>query len=85
MAWHKADAILCFFGAPSVPFTNHMAERAVCMPKMKQKISGSFHARDGAEHFCIIRSCLDTLRKQGHSMLAVLQHAFAGTPIQPAA
>ncbi|WP_146204642.1 hypothetical protein [Massilia glaciei] len=35
------------------------------------------------EHFCIIRSCLDTLRKQGHSMLAVLLNAFHCTPIQP--
>ena len=33
----------------------------------------------------ITRSCLDTLRKQGHGMLTVLQRAFAGNPIQPAA
>jgi hypothetical protein len=41
----------------------------------------SFRTLDGAENFCVIRSCLDTLDKQGYNMLAVLKHAFAGTPI----
>lgn len=76
-----ADAVLRFIGDFDVPFTNNTAERAVRMPKVKQKISGCFRTLDGAEHFCVIRSCLDTLRKQGHNMLAVLQRAFAGNPI----
>jgi hypothetical protein len=46
---------------------------------------GCFRTLAGAEHFCVIRSCLDTLRKQGHSMLPVLQRAFAGNPIPLAA
>lgn len=77
-----ADAVLRFIGDFDVPFTNNTAERAVRMPKVKQKVSGCFRTLDGAEHFCVIRSCLDTLRKQGHNMLAVLQRAFAGDPIQ---
>ena len=79
-----SDAVLLFIRDPSVPFTNNVAERAVRMPKVKQKISGCFRTLGGAENFCIIRSCLDTLRKQGHGMLDVLRQAFAGTPIQPA-
>lgn len=39
---------------------------------------------DVTEDFCIIRSCLGTLRKQGHGMLDVLRQAFTGIPIQPA-
>jgi transposase len=62
-----------------------LGERAVRMPKVKQKISGCFRTLDGAENFCVIRSCLDTLRKQGHGMLDVLQRAYTGDPIQPAA
>ena len=80
-----ADAVLLFISNPAVPFTNNVGERAVRMPKVKQKISGCFRTLAGAEHFCVIRSCLDTLRKQGHGMLTVLQRAFAGNPIQPAA
>lgn len=55
------------------------------MPKVKQKISGCFRTVAGAENFCVIRSCLGTLRKQGHGMLEVLQRAFAGNPIRPSA
>ncbi|MDQ2822614.1 MAG: IS66 family transposase [Pseudomonadota bacterium] len=76
-----ADAVLRFISDPAVPFTNNVGERAVRMPKVKQKISGCFRTLAGAQHFCVIRSCLDTLRKQGHSMLTVLQRAFAGNPI----
>jgi transposase len=31
-----------------------------------------------------MRSCLDTLAKQGHGMLDVLRRAFIGNPIQMA-
>lgn len=79
-----ADAVLLFIRDLAVPFTNNLAERAVRMPKVKQKISGCFRTLDGAENFCIIRSCLDTLHKQGYGMLDVLRHAFAGSPIRPA-
>jgi transposase len=80
-----AEAILRFIADPAVPFTNNVAERAVRMPKVKQKISGCFRTVQGAHNFCVIRSCLDSLRKQGHSMLEVLRRAFIGNPILPIA
>jgi transposase len=80
-----ADAVLRFLSDPAVPFTNNVAERAVRMPKVKQKISGCFRTLVGAENFCVIRSCLDTLRKQGHGMLEVLRRAFNADPILPTA
>lgn len=79
-----ADAVLLFLRDPQVPFTNNLGERAIRMPKVKQKISGCFRTVAGAQNFCVIRSCLDTLAKQGHGMLHVLRCAFAGNPIQPA-
>lgn len=82
MREHTAE-VLRFVTDLRVPFTNNLGERAIRMPKVKQKISGCFRTLDGAENFCVIRSCLDTLRKQGHGMLDVLQRAFAGVPIQP--
>jgi transposase len=80
-----ADAILRFISDFAVPFTNNEAERAVRMPKVKQKISGCFRTFEGAHHFCVIRSVLDSMRKQGQNMLAVLQRAFAGAPISSGA
>ena len=77
--------MLRFISDPAVPFTNNVAERAVRMPKVKQKISGCFRTLVGAENFCVIRSCLDTLRKQGHGMLKMLRRAFNADPILPTA
>ena len=77
--------MLRFISDPAVPFTNNVAERAVRMPKVKQRISGCFRTLVGAENFCVIRSCLDTLRKRGHGMLKVLRRAFNADPILPTA
>ena len=50
------------------------------MIKVQQKISGTFRAEDGATAFCVIRSYLSTMRKQGRPMLAALAAVFAGSP-----
>jgi transposase len=82
---NHTGAVLLFIHDLHVPFTNNLGERAVRMPKVKQKIAGCFRTLQGAQNFCVIRSCLDTLRKQGHGMLHVLRRAFAGDPIAPTA
>ncbi len=77
-----AGAVLLFLDNPVVPFTNNVGERAIRMPKVKQKISGCFRTHHGAQNFSVIRSCLDTFHKQGHSMLDVLRCAFSSNPVQ---
>lgn len=66
-----------------VPFTNNLAEQAVRMPKVKQKISGGFRTQNGAETFCVIRSYLATLHKQGDNLFHSLTMTFQGLPPQP--
>jgi transposase len=78
-----ADAVLRFVTDLRVPFTNNLAERAIRMPKVKQKISGCFRTFEGAQNFCTIRSYLDTMHKQGHNMFEVLRQTFIGRPPSP--
>jgi transposase len=78
-----ADDVWRFAGDPEVPFTNNIAEQAVRMPKVKQKISGGFRTKQGVERFCVIRSYLETMRKQGHHLVTTLTQAIRGVVPQP--
>lgn len=78
-----ADDVLRFLTDPGVPFTNTLAEPAVRLPKVKQKVSGGFRTPMGAQSFCLIRSYLDTLRKQGASLFHALTLTFPGHVPQP--
>ncbi|EFH88784.1 IS66 family transposase [Ktedonobacter racemifer] len=76
----RAEQVLAFLDDLSVPFTNNQAERDLRMIKVQQKISGTFRSEHGASAFCVIRSYLSTMRKQGRSMLAALAAVFEGSP-----
>ena len=76
----RAEQVLAFLDDLSLPFTNNQAERDLRMLKVQQKISGTFRSEDGATAFCVIRSYLSTMRKQGRSMLNSLAAVFAGSP-----
>lgn len=79
-----ADDVWRFASHTDIPFTNNMAEQAVRMPKVKQKISGGFRTFKGLENFCTIRSYLATLHKQKHNVFHALTLTFQGNPPQVA-
>ena len=78
-----ADDVWRFMTDHGVPFSNNIAEQAVRMPKVKQKISGGFRTAAGLETFCTIRSYLATLHKQGDNLFHALTLTFQGNPPQP--
>lgn len=78
-----SDDVWRFMTDQGVPFTNNIAEQAVRMPKVKQKISGGFRTQNGATTFCVIRSYLATLHKQGDNLFHALTLTFQGNPPQP--
>jgi transposase len=50
------------------------------MPKVKQKISGGFRTKNGADTFCTLRSYLATLHKQRANLFHALTLTFQGQP-----
>ncbi len=64
---------------------NNVAERALKMVKVHDKVSGSFRSDDGARAFVTVRSYLQTAALQGENRLAVLRQLFTVGPWLPEA
>ena len=67
--------VLLFLNDLTVPFTNNEAERDLRMTKVRQKVSGCFRTEEGAENFCILRTVVETARKQGWDIMQTLKTA----------
>jgi transposase len=65
--------------------TNNISERGVRPLKTQQKISGRLTSEDATQDRLDIRSYIDTARKHGQDVLAVLRSVMTGAPWHPPA
>jgi len=79
---HK-PLMLRFIHDFKVPFDNNLAERDIRMMKVQQKVSGCFRSWDGAKQFCLLRSYISTIRKQGLNVWEALGSLFQGNVLIP--
>ena len=71
--------IFPFLYNSEVPPDNNSSERAIRNVKVKLKVSGQF--KSGQNIFCVLRSCIDTLKKRELNVLAYL-YCIAKLPTQ---
>ncbi|UCH95773.1 MAG: IS66 family transposase [Candidatus Aminicenantes bacterium] len=79
---HK-EKVLAFMYDFEVPFDNNQGERDIRMIKLRQKISGTFRTKQGAEFFCRIRSYISTARKNDINVFSAINDAIRGQPFIP--
>jgi transposase len=71
------DHVLAFLHDPAIPFDNNPSERDIRMAKLKQKISGTFRSKRGSHTFCVIRSFISTVKKQGRNILSSIEDVIS--------
>lgn len=69
------DEILYFLKDFNVPSTNNQAERDQRNAKIKQK-TGKWRSLEGAQNYAVIRSCINTYKKNGINVLEALISSF---------
>lgn len=73
---YKGEVCL-FINDFSIPFTNNLAEQDIRMIKVKQKVSGCFRTKAGADTFVTIMSYLGTASKHGINAYTAIKYALS--------
>jgi len=67
-----------------IPPTSNQAERDLRPSKTQQKISGRLCSETAARNRYVVRGYLDTVRKHGQPVIAVIRGTITGNPWMPA-
>ena len=64
----------------SLPTTNNLSERGLRGIKSRMKISGQFESVTAADNHAVIRTYIETCRRNGINEINALQRLSAGSP-----
>ena len=73
-----ANDILRFARDWRVPYTNNTAERAIRCARVKEKVSGCFRTKSGADDFARVLSFISSAALHGVSSFDAIVAAFRG-------
>jgi transposase len=76
----RKDQWLLFFTDFHVPFTNNQAERDIRPFKVKQKVSGCFRTKKGADDYATISSYVSTAQKRKIDPFMAIKGALLNQP-----
>jgi transposase len=79
----REDDVLRFLGDLRIPPTSNQAERDLRPSKTQQKVSGRLRSETVTRDRYAIRGYLDTARKHGEPVIAVIRDALAGSSWMP--
>lgn len=74
------DNYFAWLGDFSLPTTNNLSERSLRPAKSKMKIAGQFESEDAAQHYAMIRSYIETCRRNGKNENEALRRLCEGYP-----
>lgn len=77
----RKHQILRFVEDWNVPFTNNTAEQAIRLYKVKEKVSGCFRTKQGAEEYADIMSYTNTAHKHGVGFFDAIKAALTGAAL----
>ena len=78
LLYHYGEQWLTFLEDPSIPATNHRAERALKTPIVNRKVWGGNRTEAGARAQCVLQSTLATCKQQAVSFLEFLRDRLCG-------
>lgn len=64
----------------SLPTTNNLSERALRGVKTKMKVSGQFASSETADNYAVIRTYIETCRRNGINEMTALMRLCSGNP-----
>ena len=65
----------------SLPTTNNLSERSLRGAKSKQKASGQFTSVETANNYAVIRTYIETCRRNGMNEITALSRLCSGNPV----
>ena len=78
--WEYGDNYFAWVKDFRIPTTNNLSERALRGVKTKMKVSGQFASSKTANNYAVVRSYIETCRRNGLNEISALSRLCSGNP-----